>query len=100
VRTRWLPSLRDYESAGRRHRCAGQALAGRRDAESQRPATVVVAAAAGAVILTIAVGPRGHSAGMQLLLPVLAGAFVVVLRHWPLRAPYYPALADARRPGR
>ena len=53
-------------------------------AESQRPATVVVAAAAGAVILTIAVGPGGHSAGMMLLLPVLAGAFVVVLRHWPL----------------
>jgi signal transduction histidine kinase len=53
-------------------------------AESQRPATVVVAAAAGAVILTIAVGPGGHSAGMQLLLPVLAGAFVVVLRRWPL----------------
>jgi signal transduction histidine kinase len=44
----------------------------------------VVAAAAGAVILTIAVGPGGHSAGMQLLLPVLAGAFVVVLRRWPL----------------
>jgi signal transduction histidine kinase len=53
-------------------------------AESQRPTTVVVAAAAGAVILTIAVGPGGHSAGMQLLLPVLAGAFVVVLRRWPL----------------
>ena len=53
-------------------------------AESQRPATVVVAAAAGAVILTIAVGPEGHSAGMRLLLPVLAGAFVVVLRRWPL----------------
>ncbi len=52
-------------------------------AESQWPATAV-AAAAGAVILTIAAGPGGHSAGSQLLIPLMAGALVVVLRHWPL----------------
>jgi signal transduction histidine kinase len=54
-------------------------------AESQwSAAATVMAAAAGAVILTIAAGPGGHSAGRQLLIPLLAGALVVVLRRWPL----------------
>ena len=54
-------------------------------AESQWSATAtVMAAAAGAVILTIAAGPGGHSAGSQLLIPLMAGALVVVLRRWPL----------------
>lgn len=54
-------------------------------AESQWSATATVtAAAAGAVILTIAAGPGGHSAGSQLLIPLMAGALVVVLRRWPL----------------
>ena len=54
-------------------------------AESQWSATAtVMAAAAGAVILTIAAGPGGHSAGRQLLIPLMAGALVVVLRRWPL----------------
>ena len=54
-------------------------------AESQWSATAtVMAAAAGAVVLTIAAGPGGHSAGSQLLIPLMAGALVVVLRRWPL----------------
>jgi hypothetical protein len=54
-------------------------------AESQWSATAtVMAAAAGAVILTIAAGPGGHAAGRQLLIPLMGGALVVVLRRWPL----------------
>jgi signal transduction histidine kinase len=54
-------------------------------AESQWSATAtVMAAAAGAVILTIAAGPGGHADGRQLLIPLMAGALVVVLRRWPL----------------
>jgi signal transduction histidine kinase len=43
----------------------------------------VLAAAAGAVVLTMVAGPGGHSEGRQLLIPLLACVLVVVLRRWP-----------------
>jgi signal transduction histidine kinase len=52
-------------------------------AVSQRLATVVVAAAAGAVVLTMMAAPMGHDGG-QLTLPLLICLPVVVLRRWPL----------------
>ncbi len=52
-------------------------------AESQWLATVVLAAAAGAVMLTIVTGPGGAEGG-RLRIPLLACVPVVVLRRWPL----------------
>jgi hypothetical protein len=48
-------------------------------AESQWPATVVLAAAAGAVMLTMVTGPGGRKGG-GLRIPLLACVPVVVLR--------------------
>jgi signal transduction histidine kinase len=53
-------------------------------AGSQWLATVVLAAAAGAVVLTVVVGPGIHQNGGRLLIPLLACVPVVVLRRWPL----------------
>ena len=52
--------------------------------ESQGLATVVLAVAAGAVALTVLAGAGAHQEGGRLLIPLLAGAPVVVLRRWPL----------------
>jgi hypothetical protein len=53
-------------------------------AESQWLATVVLAAAAGAVMLTMAAGPWGFSGGRGRPIPLLACVPVVVLRRRPL----------------
>jgi signal transduction histidine kinase len=53
-------------------------------AESQWLATVVLAAAAGAVVPTVLAGPGGHSGGGRLFIPLLACVPVVFLRRWPL----------------
>jgi signal transduction histidine kinase len=53
-------------------------------AESQWLATVVFAAAAGAVVLTVVAGSGVHQEGGRLLIPLLACVPVVVLRRWPL----------------
>jgi signal transduction histidine kinase len=52
-------------------------------AESQWLAIVVLAAAAGAVVLTVVAEPWGLQGG-RLLIPLLACVPVVVLRRWPL----------------
>jgi signal transduction histidine kinase len=52
-------------------------------AERQWLATGVLAAAAGAVVLTVVARPGGDSGG-RLLIPLLACVPVVVLRRWPL----------------
>jgi signal transduction histidine kinase len=53
-------------------------------AESQWLAILVLAAAAGGVVLAVLAGPGGHSAGGQLVIPLLAAVPVVVLRRWAL----------------
>ena len=53
-------------------------------AGSQWLATVVLAAAAGAVMLTLVAGPGVDQEGGRLLIPLLACVPVVVLRRWPL----------------
>jgi signal transduction histidine kinase len=53
-------------------------------AESQWLATVVLAAAAGSVVLTMVAGPGLHQNGGRLLIPLLACVPIVVLRRWPL----------------
>jgi signal transduction histidine kinase len=52
-------------------------------AESQSLAIVVLAAAAGAVVLTVVAEPWGLQGG-RLVIPLLACVPVVVLRRWPL----------------
>jgi signal transduction histidine kinase len=56
-----------------------------RVAESQWLATVVLAAAGGAVVLAMMAGPGGPEGG-RLRIPLLACVPVVVLRRWPLPA--------------
>ena len=53
-------------------------------AESRWLATVVLAVAAGALMLTMVAGRGGRSEGRQLLIPLLAWVLVVFLRRWPL----------------
>jgi signal transduction histidine kinase len=53
-------------------------------AESQGLATLVLAAAAGTVVLMVLTGPGVHQNGGRLLIPLLACVPVVVLRRWPL----------------
>jgi signal transduction histidine kinase len=52
-------------------------------AESQWPVIVVLAAAAGAVVVTVVAEPWGVQGG-RLVIPLLACVPVVVLRRWPL----------------
>jgi signal transduction histidine kinase len=53
-------------------------------AESQWLVTVVLAAAAGSVVLTVVAGPGGRTAGGQLIIRLLACVPVIALRRWPL----------------
>jgi signal transduction histidine kinase len=53
-------------------------------AESQWLATVVFAAAVGAVVISVVAGPRFHGQEGRLLIPLLACGPFVVLRRWPL----------------
>jgi signal transduction histidine kinase len=53
-------------------------------AESQWLASCVLAAAAGAVVLTAVTRPGLHGNAGHLLIPLLACAPIVVLRRWPL----------------
>jgi hypothetical protein len=53
-------------------------------AESQWLATLVLAAAAGAVLLTVAAGSSVREQGGRLIVPLLACGPIVVLRRWPL----------------
>jgi signal transduction histidine kinase len=52
--------------------------------QSQWLATIVLAAAAGAVVFTVVAGPGLHQDGGRLLIPLLACVPVVVLRRRPL----------------
>jgi len=53
-------------------------------AESQWLVTVVLAAAAGALVFTVVAGPGGRAAGGQLIVRLLACVPVIALRRWPL----------------
>jgi signal transduction histidine kinase len=53
-------------------------------AESRWLATVVLAVAAGGVMLTALAGPAVHQDWARLLIPLLAGVSIIVLRRWPL----------------
>jgi len=53
-------------------------------AESRWLATAVLAAAAGAVMLTSLAGPAVHQDSARLLIPLLACVSIVVMRRWPL----------------
>ena len=53
-------------------------------AQSQWLATVVLAATAGAVVLTVLAAPGAHRGGGRLFIPLLACVPIVVLRRWPL----------------
>ena len=53
-------------------------------AESRWLATVVLAVAAGVVMLTALAGPAVHQDWARLLIPLLACVSIVVLRRWPL----------------
>jgi signal transduction histidine kinase len=53
-------------------------------AESRRLASVVLAVAAGVVMLTALAGPAVHQDWARLLIPLLAGVSIAVLRRWPL----------------
>jgi hypothetical protein len=58
-------------------------------------ATVVLAAAAGAVMLAMLARPGGYSGHRHHLVPLLACVLVVVLRRWPLPVTWRSAGAAA-----
>jgi len=71
------------------HPAQGAAAPARRwppagSAGSRWLATAVLAAAAGVVMLTALAGPAVHQDSARLLVPLLAGVWVVVLRRWPV----------------